>query len=138
VGTTTNGLPYPESTDPIAEGATAIQALAESLDPNAWTTWTTGVPSGWTVRVMRIGPIVWLYTSLSGTLATGGTTIATGLSPGPGPAPWSGARAGSQAALIAVRSGGDALFYNPTGSTQTNAYALYSYPTGSSAFTEGG
>lgn len=32
MGTTTHGLPYPEPTDPVADGAAAIKALAEALD----------------------------------------------------------------------------------------------------------
>lgn len=32
MGTTANGLPYPEPTDPIAAGAAAIQALAVAVD----------------------------------------------------------------------------------------------------------
>ena len=31
-GTTPNGLPYPDPTDPLTEGADAIRALAESVD----------------------------------------------------------------------------------------------------------
>lgn len=31
-GTTPGGLPYPDPTDPVADGATAIRALAEALD----------------------------------------------------------------------------------------------------------
>jgi len=31
-GTTTNGLPYPDPTDPLAEGANAIKALALAVD----------------------------------------------------------------------------------------------------------
>jgi len=33
MGITANGLPYPVPTDPIADGADAIRALAEALDP---------------------------------------------------------------------------------------------------------
>jgi len=33
MGTTPNGLPYPEPTDPVAQGAAAIKALAEAVDP---------------------------------------------------------------------------------------------------------
>lgn len=32
MGTTTGGLPYPEPTDPIADGADAIRDLAEAVD----------------------------------------------------------------------------------------------------------
>jgi hypothetical protein len=32
MGTTAGGLPYPEPTDPIAEGADAIKALAEAIE----------------------------------------------------------------------------------------------------------
>lgn len=31
-GTTTHGLPYPEDTDPLADIAAAVQALAEAVD----------------------------------------------------------------------------------------------------------
>jgi hypothetical protein len=33
MGTTLSGLPYPEPTDPVAQGAAAIKALATFLDP---------------------------------------------------------------------------------------------------------
>ena len=32
MGTTPSGLPYPEPTDPVAEGADAIRALAEAIE----------------------------------------------------------------------------------------------------------
>jgi hypothetical protein len=32
MGITSGGLPYPEPTDPIADGAAAIRALAEAID----------------------------------------------------------------------------------------------------------
>lgn len=42
MGTTTNGLPYPEPTDDLRDGAGAIEALAEALDPAALDTgWLT-------------------------------------------------------------------------------------------------
>lgn len=34
VGTTSKGFPYPTSTDPVAAGAAAIEALARSVDTN--------------------------------------------------------------------------------------------------------
>lgn len=34
MGTTANGLPYPEPTDAVADGANAIKALALAIDPN--------------------------------------------------------------------------------------------------------
>lgn len=34
MGTTPNGYPYPEPTDPVAQGATAIRSLAEKVDVN--------------------------------------------------------------------------------------------------------
>lgn len=41
MGATTKGLPYPEGTDPVHNGAAAIQALAESLDFTRITQLTT-------------------------------------------------------------------------------------------------
>ena len=35
MGSTASGLPYPEPTAPVREGAQAIRALAEALDPRA-------------------------------------------------------------------------------------------------------
>lgn len=51
MGTTAHGLPYPEPTDPVANGADAIRALAEAIDPNVLagtlvTTATTGATNG--------------------------------------------------------------------------------------------
>lgn len=34
MGATTNGYPYPESTDPVAQGANAIKALAQKIESN--------------------------------------------------------------------------------------------------------
>lgn len=34
MGTTTNGYPYPEDTDPVAQGAQAIKSLATLTDTN--------------------------------------------------------------------------------------------------------
>jgi hypothetical protein len=37
MGTTLHGLPYPEPTDPVADGAAAIEALAEAIDTSLGT-----------------------------------------------------------------------------------------------------
>lgn len=44
-GTAPNGLPYPSPTDPISEGASAIQALATALSGNIIGVTSRGVPS---------------------------------------------------------------------------------------------
>lgn len=64
-GVTASGLPYPDPTDPISEGADAIRALAEAIGANDHP-WTNVTPaSGWTTgtgtaafAVMRQGGIV--------------------------------------------------------------------------------
>ena len=43
LGITPNGLPYPESTDPLNQGANAIKALATALDPT-----------------LKVDPFVWV------------------------------------------------------------------------------
>ena len=35
MGTTTNGYPYPEDTDPVAQGAQGIRSLASAIDTKA-------------------------------------------------------------------------------------------------------
>lgn len=35
MGTTANGLPWPEPTAPVRDGAAAVRALAEAVDPKA-------------------------------------------------------------------------------------------------------
>ena len=49
-GTTTHGLPYPSPSDPLAQGAAAIQALAEGIEKRgfiqAGSTVTTTGPDG--------------------------------------------------------------------------------------------
>lgn len=81
--TLNNGFPYPEDTDPVAQGAQAIKALANSLDAKVGhdTGWLaiTGVV-GWTVsggipwQVRQIGNVVYFR---------GGMNNAT-FAPGPG------------------------------------------------------
>lgn len=34
--TTANGLPYPTNSEPLANGAAAVQALAAAVDPRIW------------------------------------------------------------------------------------------------------
>jgi hypothetical protein len=34
MGTTSKGIPYPESSDPVRQGAAAMQAIAEAVDPH--------------------------------------------------------------------------------------------------------
>lgn len=52
MGTTANGLPYPEPTDPIAAGAAAIQALTNKLRFWAFThTWASMTAATVTVDV---------------------------------------------------------------------------------------
>lgn len=41
-GTTTGGLPYPSPSDPIAQGADAIKALAEALNPGVFKAYAAG------------------------------------------------------------------------------------------------
>jgi len=41
-GKTTGGLPYPDPTDPVAEGADAIRSLAEAIDPRTPAAWAGG------------------------------------------------------------------------------------------------
>jgi hypothetical protein len=81
-GATPAGLPYPSPTDPIAQGADAIRALAEAIDANdhPWTNVTLG--SGWTTgsgsavaQVMRDGNIVFFKGILQG--GTAGSTAGT-------------------------------------------------------------
>jgi hypothetical protein len=67
MGTTaTAALPYPEPTDPVADGAAAIEALAEAVDPQL--TW--GVIGGTTRTGLRvIGGQTTVTTSGAGALA---------------------------------------------------------------------
>jgi hypothetical protein len=75
-GTTPGSLPYPLPTDPIAGGADAIKALAQSIDPAilvmggpvadtgiAAATWTTiGGPPATTVRGITYDPVTGIAT----------------------------------------------------------------------------
>lgn len=42
MGTTTNGLPYPDPTDFVIDGDDAMQALAEAIDAAIWSPWQDG------------------------------------------------------------------------------------------------
>lgn len=58
MGTTPTGLPYPEPTDPVAQGAAAIKALAEAIDPR----WLASVPVSsqvWTPSVATLTGGTW-------------------------------------------------------------------------------
>lgn len=68
MGTTTGGLPYPEPSDPVAEGANAIKALAQAIDPKL-STLTTDVAA----RVRKAGD------SMSGALSIDLAAAATAL-----------------------------------------------------------
>jgi hypothetical protein len=50
-GQTTNGLPYPDPTDPISQGATAIKNLATAMDPH-------GGDTGWVVLAVVSGAVI--------------------------------------------------------------------------------
>jgi hypothetical protein len=64
VGTTTNGLPYPEGSDRVADGDNAIRALAEAVDKKA----VYGVDTGF-ISLASAGFVVASsnWASLSGT-----------------------------------------------------------------------
>lgn len=89
-GTTPHGFPYPDPTDPLAEGADAIRALAEAIDAkdtgwinlaliNGWTN-----QSGRTVQYRRIFGIVYLRGRPLGSSSTSSTmgTLPAGFRPG--------------------------------------------------------
>jgi len=68
MGTTVHGLPYPEPTDPVANGAAAIRALAEAVDP-------TLDRATWNAAGGQIG----------GTAALGAADLGNGFAPGETP-----------------------------------------------------
>ena len=51
MGVTPNGLPYPEDSDPVAEGAQAIEALARALRIAAGNAYVNPGPSSQSVAV---------------------------------------------------------------------------------------
>lgn len=82
MGTTTAGLPYPETTDDLREGAEAIQALAEALDLQG----TVGEPvsvamvSGVTgfITATRVGGLIVVDIEATTSFPQGGTvTVST-------------------------------------------------------------
>lgn len=79
MGTTPNGLPYPEPTDDLRDGAGAIQALAEALD--APTATTLEGPNGnlqsLSVSLERVGAVVMFYAALQPGSVASGTEIGT-------------------------------------------------------------
>jgi hypothetical protein len=68
--TTTHGLPYPEASDPVADGAAAIQGLAEALDPTHTLTVTT---LGTSFTSSSTSPVAF-HTSIDQTLTSTGTS----------------------------------------------------------------
>lgn len=84
--TTPGGLPYPDPTDPLSDGANAIRRLAEAVDPRvADSGWVTLAPaSGYTagegLGYRRIGKVIYLrgrVVRTAGAFPTGFTQIAT-------------------------------------------------------------
>jgi hypothetical protein len=79
-----NGWPVPTSTDYVADGAVAIEALGDAIDTSigtgllAWTTWTPVLQAGfsggngvWTARYAKVGKTV----HLSAYFVFGSTTV---------------------------------------------------------------
>lgn len=95
MGTTTNGLPYPEGTDPVTDGATAIEDLATAVDdlvagaaPTAGGAVTPGANVGMiagtpAIRRGRMVLLVFNGWATTGALSPGDTlgTIASGYGP---------------------------------------------------------
>lgn len=88
MGTTSGGLPYPDPTDPVAEGADAIRALAEKLDiAGTYVPALTNITLGngtltgkyWITARMLMGEVVVGFNS---TTTTAATPIAIGMPPG--------------------------------------------------------
>lgn len=87
MGTTPGGLPYPEPTDDLNDGAAAIQALAEALDPMTLP-WSGTVPfakqgldaytTGDVVRIYRQGRVVTVTGAATATTDAARTAIVSG------------------------------------------------------------
>ena len=97
MGTTVGGLPYPEPTDPIAQGAAAIRALAEAIDLTQWEPWTSfPVATGWSVGTSQLqrtrdGKWVRMRGSITRTgadITSGGVSVVFTLAAGFRPAIW--------------------------------------------------
>lgn len=133
-------LPYPENTDPLANMALAVKALAEAVETKltaAWTAYTPAVVNltlGNGVKVSRyrmIGKTLQLRIYLQG----GTTTSASGLIQIPLPAGVAGHASGAQTALVRHWNGaalGVGGAYLPAGD---NKVWLYTSATGAAGIT---
>ena len=81
MGTTPNGLPFPESTDDMRLGAADMQALAEAIDPAMFDTGWVSIASalispatGGGLEARRLGDTVEIIGNVSGSFVDGGIT----------------------------------------------------------------
>lgn len=130
--TTPAGLPYPDPTDPVAEGASAIRALAEALDPGvADTGWVAiSLAAGFTGSLVyrRKGDIVEVRSGsagIAGSFPAGNTTITTALPATATPVAriprGSAYLSGSYPGVVSAGTGGDIFITNQSGAARTSA-----------------
>lgn len=90
MGTTPNySWPYPESSDYVADGATAIENLADAIDTTAhsfgtWTSYTPTITGGFT---LGNGSIDFRYTTINKLVTVHGTILLGSTSAMPGGVP---------------------------------------------------
>lgn len=138
MGNTTNGLPYPENTDPITQGDDAIKALALALDPwardSGWVNLTLAVGTG-TAKYRELGKVVYVVVDVTATTVSG-TALALVAGGGlPAAArPTVTARSGGYFAgfpgTVWVGTGGDISALQSSGANRANVSATFSYPKG--------
>jgi hypothetical protein len=128
-GATTRGLPYPTPTDDLRNGADAIKALADALDPTE-VEWHS-VPAsgaGATIEYAQIGPFVCVRVGGSGT--TSGTsntviaaTAALPIAARPGINLWSGGYVSGGGGWVGVNSNGALNLRQESGASRTGSHS---------------
>lgn len=140
MGNTTNGLPYPEGTDPLAQGAAAIKALATAVDPyvgdTGWSTIQAGTSTTPTIKIRRIGKDVWVFIDGAiNNLANAASVTYAGIVPA-ALRPTVGNIRGMisldhRAGAGVIATAGDVVIWNQTGAARASVNAsLIPYPLG--------
>lgn len=121
---TPGGLPYPDPTDPVAEGANAIRALAEALDTTGW---QAANIAGVVYKVMS-GKLVEVRSDsggISGNFIDGNTTVANIIPAPVRPTTRNGRgvayMTGGYVGIAAITGAGDLVITQRSGAARTSA-----------------
>lgn len=128
MGTTTRGLPYPEPSDDLRDGANAIKALAAALDPALLEWHTVTATGGATIEWAQIGAFTCVRVGGSGTTNGNGNSAiaASGALPAnvrPGINMWFGGYISGGGGWVGINANGSVNIRQESGSSRTGSHA---------------